>query len=58
MDSSACRAREVERKVWRDNDSLLRSCFSKRRSSLSAGSAVSIQRKGRAAAPCRWHWSN
>jgi hypothetical protein len=24
MDSNACRAGEVERKVWRDNDSLLR----------------------------------
>jgi hypothetical protein len=24
MDSNACRAGEVERNVWRDNDSLLR----------------------------------
>jgi len=29
MDSNACRAREVERKVWRDNDSLLRSLLLK-----------------------------
>jgi len=29
MDSNACRAREVERNVWRDNDSLLRSLLLK-----------------------------
>src|SRR6266850_6146706 len=29
MDSNACSAREVERKVWRDNDSLLRSLLLK-----------------------------
>jgi hypothetical protein len=39
MDSNACRAGEVERKVWRDNDSL-----------LLGQSAVSTQRKRRATA--------
>ena len=36
MDSNACRAGEVERNVWRDNDSLLRGQLLKRRSWSSA----------------------
>ena len=36
MDSNASYAGEVERKVWRDNDSLLRGQLLKSRSSLSA----------------------
>ncbi len=36
MDSNASRAREVERKVWRENDSLLRGSFLRRCSSSSA----------------------
>ena len=59
MDSNASRAGEVERKVWRGNDSLPPGQFSKRCRSSSAWFGKSTQRERVAAAPCRRsHWSN
>ena len=40
MDSNACRAREVERKVWRDNDFLLPSKLRKMSPLVDRRSAV------------------
>jgi exodeoxyribonuclease V alpha subunit len=45
LDSNACRAGEVERKVWRDNDSLLRGELLKTPPLVVDQSAVSTQRK-------------
>jgi hypothetical protein len=42
-----CRAGEVERKVWRDNDSLLRGELLKTPQLVVGQSAVSTQRKAR-----------
>jgi len=50
MDSNACRAEEVERKLWRDNDSLLRGQLLKTPLLVVGQSAVSTQRKRGAAA--------
>ena len=59
MDSNACRAREVERKVWRDNDSLLRSLLLKTPQLVIGRFRCVNPVKARAVAPCRyWHWSN
>ena len=59
MDSNASYAREVERKVGRDNDSLVRGRLLKTPTLVVGQSAESTQRKREAAAPRRyWNWSN
>jgi hypothetical protein len=58
MDSNACRAREVERKVWRDNDSLLGSLLLKTPQLVIGRFRCVNPAKRGAVAPCRWHWSN
>jgi len=59
MDSNASYAGEVERKVGRDNDSLVCGRVLKTPPLVVGQSAVSTQRKRGAASPCRyWHWSN
>ena len=59
MDSNASYAGEVERKVGRDNDFLVRGQLLKTTPLVVGQPAVSTQRKRGAASPCRyWHWSN
>jgi hypothetical protein len=59
MDSNASYAGEVERKVGRDNDSLVPGRLLKTPPLVVGQSAVPTQRKRGAASPCRYcHWSN